>query len=71
MSAAYALWERGLRTPTFSVIENRGAPPALTERETREKLGSPVALREGDERLPLAVLERLYPCPAQEGEGAR
>lgn len=60
---SYVLWQAGLRGPTIAVLNNRGNPPTLTERETSTKVHGPIPMRDGDEAYPLRTIERLYPMP--------
>jgi hypothetical protein len=63
-SPVFALWQRGLKGPSISLLHNRGeGAPALNETERLRKLGDPIRLKEGEEKLSLDCLARLYPPP--------
>lgn len=65
----WVLWERGLRAPTITTLHNRGSPPSLTDRETKQQLATVRKLADDEHGLTLDVLAKIYPLTVQKGGG--
>lgn len=56
----FALWQRGLRGPEFTVLHQNGERPLLSSYEIAHKLGAPVKIAPKHEGLSIEDLRRLY-----------
>ena len=59
----FALWVRGLHSPTLCLLRNRDPDGELTALEQARKLGPPIPLPDAAEPPTLAALALAYPAP--------
>jgi len=58
----YVIWTRGLRGPAIAVLHGTSH---LGEFDRRVILWGPTPIEEGQEKLPLMELTKLYPAPVE------
>lgn len=61
----YVLWERGLRGPHLTRLQNRDKRGPLSDREKRHKLAGPFELTGMNENMTREEAARMFPLPPQ------
>lgn len=61
----YVLWERGLRGPHVTLLQNRDKRAPLSDREKQHKLAGPFELNGMNENMTVAEAAHWFPLPPQ------